>query len=384
MALSVQTNMAAITALKHLNNNNNLQGKAMERLSSGFRINSAADDAAGYAIASKLGAQGSRLQAASQNALQASAMVKMADASVNEIQNMFNRIQVLATQASSTNNSAESSKLDAERIKLESQINKIANGTNYNGVSLLNGTSGYSPSAATAATLSAKGVSLKVSDGSLVNTSDTYKLTTTVTGSSLSATLLDFTTGQTQTVTGTASATAGVKTNLNFSQLGFSASFNSTADTIVPATLATTSLTFTGSVSSFQVGSDNNSNNRVSVSLDNSYTTASLYSGYAGTATTDLLTTTNAQNYIDKSKAAIDKLTTQRADLGATQNQLGYVNSNLATQIEQISSSVSVIKDADVAKEMANFTKSKILVQAGTAMLAQANTAAQNVLSLFR
>jgi len=152
MALTVQTNNAAITALKHLNNNNISMNRALERLSSGFRINSAADDASGYAISSKLNAQGERLKAAVQNGLQATAMVKMADAAVNEIQNMIVRVQTLAIQGSSANNTAEAAKLDAERLKLEGQINKIANGTNYNGVNLLNGVDSSLSTTAVAAT----------------------------------------------------------------------------------------------------------------------------------------------------------------------------------------------------------------------------------------
>ncbi|MDX8414372.1 MAG: flagellar protein, partial [Mariprofundales bacterium] len=120
MALSVQTNNAAITALKNLNINNANMNQSLTRLSTGFRINTAADDSSGFAVSSKLDAQTQRLQAASLNATQAQAMTKMADAGVNEIQNMISRIQVLATQASSANNAGELSKLDAERIKLES------------------------------------------------------------------------------------------------------------------------------------------------------------------------------------------------------------------------------------------------------------------------
>ncbi|MDQ6966344.1 MAG: hypothetical protein Q9M23_05425, partial [Mariprofundaceae bacterium] len=134
MALTVQTNNAAITALKHLNTNTTNMNKSLERLSSGFRINNAADDAAGFAISSKLDAQTNRLKAASQNASQAQAMVKMADAGINEIQNMVGRIQVLATQAASANNAGELTKLNAERVKLESAIDKISASTNYNGV----------------------------------------------------------------------------------------------------------------------------------------------------------------------------------------------------------------------------------------------------------
>ncbi|RMD67525.1 flagellar protein, partial [Candidatus Parcubacteria bacterium] len=99
MALTIQTNNAAVTALKHLNANTLQMNKALERLSSGFRVNSAADDASGYAIASKLAAQGEGLKAAALNISQAIAMVKMADAGVNEIQNMIVRIKALATQA---------------------------------------------------------------------------------------------------------------------------------------------------------------------------------------------------------------------------------------------------------------------------------------------
>lgn len=278
MALSVQTNNAAITALKHLNTNSANMNKSLERLSSGFRVNSASDDASGFAVASKLSAQGERLKAASLNASQASAMVKMADAGINEVQNMVVRIQSLATQAASANNSGELAKLDAERIKLETAIDKIASSTNYNGVKLLDGS-------------------------------------------------------------GSTSGTT------------------------------------------FQVGANNVTGDQVSVDLTNAYNTT----GLSLSGTTPALTTqTGAQAYITKASTALNELITNRADLGATQNQLGYVQANLATSIEQVTASVSNIKDADMAAEMANFTKNQILTQAGTSMLAQANQAAQNVLSLFR
>jgi len=282
MALSVQTNNAAMTALKHLNTNSDNMNKSLERLSSGFRVNSAADDASGFAVSSKLDAQAGRLKAASQNATQGTAMVKMADAGINEIQNMVNRIQTLATQASSANNAGELGKLDAEVTKLETQINKTASATNYNGIALLDGTAGTDAAA---------------------------------------------------------------------------------------------------SVLALQVGADNNTNNQISVDLSNKYNTTGLSLG--GT-NGNVSTQTDAQAYITKSKAALDELIVNRADLGATANQLGFVSANLATSIEQTVSAVSSIKDADMAAEMADFTKNQILTQAGTSMLAQANQAAQNVLSLFR
>jgi len=281
MSLVVQTNNAAVTAQKNININSMAQNKALARLSSGFRLNSAADDAAGFAIAAKLNAFGGRLTAASNNALQGTALVKTADAALNEIQNIITRIQSLAIQASSANNgSAERTKLDAERKTLESQIDNFSKTAEFNGVKLLDGTG--------------------------------------------------------------ASSTA------------------------------------------FQVGAQNTANDRVSVDLSTDYSAIAGLS-LAGTGTAAALATaTDAQAYIATLSTALDTVVTGRANLGAAQNQLGFVNANLATAIEQVTASVSTIRDADIASEMANFTKSQILVQAGTAMLAQANQASQNVLRLFR
>ncbi|MDX8381554.1 MAG: flagellin [Ghiorsea sp.] len=386
MALSVQTNNAAMTALKHLNSNSTAMNKSLERLSSGFRVNNAADDASGYAVSSKLDAQTERLKAASLNATQAQAMTKMADAGVNEIQNMVVRIQTLATQASSANNAGELGKLDAERIKLESAIDKIANGSNYNGVNLLNGIDASSASTIASMTQTVAGdgsiTSLSLGTPSGVTTTYTYDITqTTVAGDTL-----------TVTDSGGTSKSTTLTTNTNFSWGGFSngASLqfvtgatlsNSTVTGIATETAGVAAgLSAYTSALSFQVGADNNVNNQVSVDLTKSYTTAALGLGTTG----DLKNQTNAQAYLDLSKKALDTIVTQRADLGATQNQVAFVQANLATSIEQTTASVSSIRDADMASEMADFTKNQILTQASTSMLAQANQAAQNVMTLFR
>jgi len=397
MALSVQTNTAAITALKNLNTNSMNMNNSLNRLSSGFRINSAADDASGFAVSSKLSAQSGRLKAASQNATQATAMVKMADAGVNEIQNMVNRIQTLATQAASANNAGELSKLDNERLKLESQIDKIANATNYNGVNLLNGIDGNSVGTAATlagATLSTAGASVVglVSSGTatfaegatLSITQNTSGLITSITSD---VALTNATDGSVIGAAGTNLITA--QTAVGAVSVGGMTFTSAAATSGTPAAALTTTTTATAGTAygtaaytaalAFQVGADNNSNNQVTVDLTNKYTTSAL-----GLGSGDLLTQSAAQTYIDTAKTAINTLITQRADLGATQNQLGFVQANLATSIEQTTASVSSIKDADMAAEMANFTKNKILTQAGTSMLAQANQAAQNVLTLFR
>jgi len=482
MALVVQTNTAAITALKHLNTNSANMNKSLERLSSGFRINNAADDAAGFAISSKLSAQTERLKAASNNATQAQAMVKMADAGINEIQNMVTRIQVLATQASSANNTAESGKLDAERLKLESAIDKIAQSTNYNGVHLLDGTGGGGSAFVTAfvqGSINTGVTNASVTTASSTNLNATYQLdadaagnitivntagsgttatsftvqfqaNSTVTAQLDDGSKVDITFGAapsgTLSSTAPTSGTVAVTGQADYSNVGTSAANTSFVASVVSSTgtsenyvftlssatninitdaatgsqvgtatvvsgtastqtiqlsdgdsvqlaydglIATTANTgtlgtlTTGSNSSatqvFQVGAGTTSADQVSVNLTNSYTSSAL-----GLGSGSLLNQTSALSYLDKARVAMNLLITNRADLGATQNQLGFVNANLATSIEQGQAAVSSIRDADMAAEMANFTKNKVLVQATTAMLAQANQTAQNVLTLFR
>lgn len=384
MGLVVQTNNAATTALKHLNTNNTKMNQALERLSSGFRVNSAADDAAGFAISSKLDAQAGRLKAAATNVAQAQAMVKTADAGVNEIQNMVSRLQVLATQAESANNDGERNRLDGERSKLESAIDKIASSTKYNGVSLLDGTAGVTVASNTFTT--AEGLSGVSLDGATASTTYTASLvlasgstTTAAFASGDKITLTDGTTSQTVTVT---TAPSGLNTlDVNFGNLGITLTINSAivGQTAVGAGTAIGNVvTSAAAANTFQVGADNNANNRIDVAFNNSYSTTGL------SITGDITTVTNARAYADVLTTALSTVTTNRATLGATQNQLSYVGANLATSVEQISAAVSTIRDADMAAEMANFTKSQILVQAGTAMLAQANQASQNVLTLFR
>lgn len=368
MALSVQTNNAAMTALKHLNTNSAAMDKSLERLSSGFRVNNAADDASGYAVSSKLDAQTQRLKAASLNATQAQAMTKMADAGVNEIQNMVVRLETLATQGASANNAGELGKLDAERVKLESAINKIAGSTKYNGVSLLDGTSGATatlaaPVAGISGTASVQGADAgAVKVATAAGTSSGIKITLTNAG------------GTSQVVDNIAVPAAGTTSDISFGDIGLTLTVDAN---LVAAGAGTINVT-SGASSNFQVGADNDVNNRVSLDLSKSYTTTGL------SITGDLTTQANAQTYIDTAKNALNTLVNQRADLGATQNQISFIQANLATSIEQTTSSVSSIRDANMAAEMAAFTKNQILTQASTSMLAQANQAAQNVMTLFR
>jgi len=526
MSLSIQTNLGALSAMKQMNINNNAMNTSLNRLSSGFRINTAADDAAGYAISAKMQGSLGVFQAAGQNALQATAMVKTADAGANEIENMLRRLQVLATQASSANNASDLNKLDAERIKLESAITKIAGGTEYNGIKLLNGTASsaggsstivksasanYASQGISSIDLSAaastsqfsisyveqSGTTAKFGSGDAIKIKEVYHYTTaggaaatatrsqTITISSVPAngtqqvsfsqlgvslnitanltgqatssagaavvgisagnTGIDRTStqaskgvvsisansnptattnytikyvengtagsgfgngdairlfskstatgavSQSQTVTINTVPTSGATQTVNFSQLGVSLSIDGSIKGAKASAAGASVGQFTyrvdtsggnlGQGSVFQIGLGNTSNDKVTASFNKSYKLNDLNGNIAGL---DLTTQSNAQQYLTQVTTALNTLTSQRADLGSTINQLGFINANLATSIEQTTSAISTIKDANMAAEMTAFTKSQILVQAGTAMLAQAKSSAQNILSLFR
>ena len=396
MAMSIQTNMGSISALKSMNTNSLNMNKSLERLSSGFRINSAADDAAGYAISAKLQGEKGKLEAASQNALQATSMVKTADAGINEIENMVRRLQVLATQAASANNSGDIAKLNNEASTLTTQIDKLADSTKYNGVNLLNGIDSSSALAAGTGMTNPNAAGLVANDGA-----GTITLGVVAAGAALGTDGADatltytFTAAATGTVTSdidlidnTTGATIAAGTDLTAAQLGVATLVwaGGTADDVGTASIAAANggtarsagnSDYSGSLS-FQVGAENNTDNQVAVDFQNKFTTAGL--GITG----DVASAANAKLFITELSTALDTLTTNRASLGASVNQLSYVSANLATNIEQMSSAISTIKDADMAAEMADFTKSQVMVQAGTAMLAQANQSSQNVLSLFR
>ena len=274
MGLRIQNNIAALNAHKNLTISDSALSKSLERLSSGYRINRAADDAAGLAISQGMRADIASYNVASRNVSEANAMVQVAEGAYDQIGNMLVRLKELATQAASANASGDLDKIDAEAQALLDEIDRISDATEYAGAGLL--------------------------DGSL-----------------------------------------GTQT--------------------------------------FQVGSTADTFSQVEVS----FSTVSTASGSLNIATLDLLSATTAQTALTSIDTAIDTLNDSRGDLGAIQNRLAYASANLSTTIENVQAAESVIRDVDMANEMISFTKNQILLQAGTAMLAQANMAPQVVLSLF-
>jgi flagellin len=379
MSLRIFNNIAAVNAQRNLAINDAMLSKSLERLSSGLRVNRAADDAAGLGISQQMRAQISGLNQASRNAGQAINLVQTAEGGMVEIHNMLTRMRELAVQAASDSVSdTERAYLDSEFDQLRSEIDRIADSTKYNGTALINGSyTGNSVSYAAAQTTATADLGVQRIDLTGASAG-------TFTVSDAAGTALTLTDGTiTQTVTLTGSGTNGAPGDgetvvANFSQLGITLTLNAAYDdTDLAGTIIGVDA---GAGGSFQVGADNDANNRIAFNIGNLKATGATLN----LASSDISTRSASQTAITSLDSAVDSVNSQRATLGSVQNRLGYTIANLNNVSENIQASESTIRDADFALEVSQFTRNQILVQAGTAMLAQANTVTQNVLSLLR
>jgi len=373
MGLRINTNVAALNAHRNLEITDTRLSKNMERLSSGLRINRAADDAAGLAIAQKLNAQVRSFTVASRNASQAMSMLQVAEGGADQIHSMLLRLKELATQAASYNNQANLSDINEEASKLKAEINRIAQSTKYLDTQLLTG-------------FAQKDVDATVKE---INNIYGWDVSGAVTGA--------YTFSYNQTTNVLTLSKGGVQESItlqlggmtvNFSTLGVSFKITQgvTTDAELDAlgtALAAAGLTVSGDDAAFQIGDKNNNQSRLSFSLESIDTNAIGLGDGSNIVNVDLSTQTGAQRALDIIDKAIADVNNFRAAIGALANRLEYTYQNLQVSIENLSASESVIRDADMAYEIVYFTRNQILLQSGTAMLAQANMAPQNVLSLL-
>ncbi|WP_210424483.1 flagellin N-terminal helical domain-containing protein [Gephyromycinifex aptenodytis] len=271
MGLQINTNVAALNAYRNLTGTQGSMQTSLERLSSGLRINRAADDAAGLAISEKLRSQVNGLNQAQSNAQDGVSLIQTAEGALNETHSMLQRMRTLAVQsASDTNTSSDRAAIQKEITALVDEIDSTTTRTEFNGMKLLDGN-------------------------------------------------------------------------------------------------------FTGK--KLQIGANADQTMNISIAAMNA----------TGLGVNDLTvgTQADAQTALQTIDTAIGKVSGQRADLGAVQNRLDHTIKNLGVSAENLAASESRIRDTDMAKEMTNFTRSQILQQAGTAMLAQANQSSQGVLRLL-
>jgi flagellin len=368
------------------------------RLSSGLRINSAKDDAAGLAISQNMQGQINSVNQSVRNLSDATNLVQVADSSMATIQDMLLRIKQLATQGydGSLSNAQKMNIVD-EIAQLNTEINNTATRTKFNGNSLISVSSGYSttgtfkPGALTADS----GVSNIRTTGALV---ETYTFTD-VTGR---ITLTGNTSGRSQAITLPAGV-AGTTNRINFDQLGISfdlAASDAEANTVTGAAFAGKTFIVLGSNPSldFQAGSDTGLDNLISYQTINIKTTVGdnslvgmtdLGTSIATARGLGALSTTvqwaNAfKDLGTKVDTAINTTSDERSKMGALMNRINYISTNLQSQSTNLQSSKSAIIDTDFAAETAKLTKGQIMQQAATAMLAQANQMPNVVLSLLK
>lgn len=371
--MRIQTNTAANSALGYMRVNTQMTERSIQKLSSGFRINRSGDDAAGLAIANKLRADGRSLQMAQKNAAQGTAMLQVMDGATQTVSTIVDRMKELATQANSDNIGDQRDKLTAEFGQLRSEIQRIVDTTKYQGSALVDGGFGNSvdndPANTTA--LAVAGVSQVVLSGAKAGT---YSLTSD--GTDITASVTVGGTTYTQTI-----ADADGAGSLNFGSLGLSVRTNGG---YVAGTLDATDVVVDAGASggSFQVSSSGAYGGADQISLSN----VNLGTGATGLNLDglDLNSSVNAQTALARIDTAIGSIADAIGTIGSAQSRFDYASANVATMIQNTQAAESTIRDADMALEMTQFTKSNILQQAAQSMLAQANQGTQGILQLLR
>ena len=382
MALTVATNTAALMAQAAASSVNKSLETSMERLTTGKRVNSAADDAAGVAIASRLTAEIKGTNQAIRNAMDAQALIDTAEGAHIEITNLLQRMREIAVQAANdTNDANDRASLGDEMTALTAEIDRIANGTSWAGQILLDGAS---PNAAQ--TTQTGNASFSFHIGSRATAADEIAVNIAATGStalglagsankptSLTEITDDGTTFSVSQTNGTITIANTVANGDNLS-----VKINGTTVSIAISTSDTYELSESGVAQQYKEAIDAANIAGLSVSRTNGVLTLNVGNAVA------VDTANNAETAIGTIDAAIVLVNNARADLGAVSNRLDSTVANLTNVSNNLAAGKGRIEDADFAAETTNLAKTQILQQASTAMLAQANAAKQNVLSLLQ
>ncbi len=396
MSMIINTNVSALNAQRNLKMTNTKMAKTLEQLSSGLRIKSAADDAAGLAISEKMRSQVRGMQQGLRNAQDGVSMVQTAEGALNETHNILQRLRELAVQAGNTTlSSSDRTAIGDEMVALRSEVDNITTRTRFNGQTLLNGslavtdagtgTLGADTVVANGATVSVASIDVGDAEGGT-----TYTLSNP-SGANLTMTYTAGSLTQAETVAVADMGANGTQA-ITFSNLGvtINLSHDANAGNVtgagIAAGLATdTIITTASSDASWRVGSE--------VGDDISLSFSDMRSSALGTGGSELdslvadnsavSTTTKADTLLQSIDAAIGQVSTFRAKLGARQNQLETAINSVGVSVENLSASESRIRDADIAQVSSQMVSQQIMQQAGVSVLAQANSAPQAVLKLI-
>ncbi len=416
MGMVINHNLSALNTFNKLNTNNTLMNNSLEKLSSGYRINSAADDAAGLAISEKMRGQIRGLDQASANAQDSISMVQTAEGALNETTDILQRMRELAVQsASDTNTDDDRTNIQDEMNALVTEINRIASTTEFNTKKLLDGsmstkiaaraniqsnaaiTDGGSALSATSSVLTdltdTAGNSLGINEddtvtvsymknGELVSTDVTVTATTDL--AALAGADFDLsvdTDGNllaTASADGTAAAVYGLTITVSSTDTEGNVTVNTKATNALSAFTQTQSAKDDSVEGTATVLIGANTGQSINISIDN------MNAQSLGVNGLDVSSQKAADIAISVIDTATGTVSSMRSKLGAIQNRLEHTINNLTTSSENLTAAESRIRDVDMASEMANYTKLSVLNQAATAMLAKANAQPQQVLTLLQ
>jgi len=396
MAQVINTNTMSLNAQRNLSTSGSSLATTIQRLSSGSRINSAKDDAAGLAISERFGTQIRGTDVASRHANDGISLAQVAEGSLTEIGNNLQRVRELSVQASNATNSASDRKaLQAEVTQLVSEIDRVAKQSDFNGTKLLDGS--FSSQLFQVGANAGQAIAIDKTIDAKANALGGAKFDTNALALADPGTNADFSTSGLQ-INGVAIADVSVKQGADAAATGKAS--REALVTAINAKIGETGVyaevNGTAGVTLTSVKDSTNADGsfKAITATPGTWTGATAPTFTATTAAAapaakyasnlDVSTVKGAQQAMEIVDKALGAINSTRADLGAVQNRFTSVVANLQTSSENLSASRSRIKDTDFAKETAELTRTQILQQAGTAMLAQANQVPQNVMSLLR
>jgi flagellin len=406
--MRINTNIAAMSAQRNLGIASAQNAKSIERLSSGLRINRAADDAAGLSISEKMRGQIRGLNQASKNAQDGISLIQTAEGALNEAHSILQRMNELGLQgANGTLSTDDRNAVVSELKELRTELDRIANVTDFNGQKLLQGVSTTSTGvsaavgAVTKGDATAEGATITGTYSGAANANYVVRVAGISGGDDASTQVINSievstdggtTYGAAIAVTGTTAASIGNGLSIGFDVAGTTSTVGDTFTFSATAAVAAGTVTTTPLQVDLQIGANTTADEKLVVNINSvSTSTIGTVSGGAASLTKavdDLAdadpTNTDFRALVDSVQQAVKDVSANRSNLGAAQNRLEHTIANLGVASENLSASESRIRDLDMASEVVEMTKSQILTQAGTAILAQANQAPQSVLSLLR
>ena len=396
--MRINTNLNAMTALNSATKNTALAGSSMEKLSSGLKINKAADNATGLAISEKMRSQIRGLDQASQNTQDGISVVQTAEGAIEEVGNIVQRMRELAVQgANETNTGSDRAKISEELTQLHEEIDRIAESTQFNGKDLLNGTNtvriekeyNFTKENGIKKVTVQNGFDfegleigdIKIKKSATNGVNGVSFENGKNTGFGISATNIS-TNGEKIEAGGIITIT-----DSNGKSIKFEVENDITITNEVKITKSSVSdKEISGKEINLQVGANTSDSQTLKVKIEN-VSTKSL--GLEGDTITKMAKegakgTEAANKMIDSLDKALERVNTSRANLGAMQNRLETTASNLTTSNENLTAAESRIRDVDVAEEMMNLSKLNLINQAAQAMMSQAKSQPEGVMQLLR